>query len=117
MRYAHHGTHHRIASHDAAATTRFARQLAALSLAVLLTGAALFAGAWLVGGQDAVSDNWVGVSVVVALFAGLAGTFAALLTAVVAGLRSEPWRRLWLPLTAFPAVVVVVGLLEAFVFE
>ena len=113
MRYAHHGA----SSHDAAAMTRFSRQLAALSLVVLLAGAVLFAGGWLVGGQDAVSDNWVGVTVVVALFAGLAGAFTALLTAVVAGLRHEPWRRLWLPLTAFPAVVLVVGLLEAYVFE
>ncbi|MFM6849046.1 MAG: hypothetical protein ACKOVB_08055 [Terrabacter sp.] len=112
MRYAHHG-----AAHDAAAMTRFSRQLAAVSLAVLLAGAVLFAGAWLVGGQDAVSDNWVGVTVVVALFAGLAGTLTALFTAVVAGLRHEPWRQLRLPLTAFPAVVLVVGLLEAFVFE
>lgn len=113
MRYAHHGA----ASHEGAAAARFSRQLAAVSLAVLLAGAVLFAGAWLGGGQDAVSDNWVGVMVVVALFAGLAGAFTALLTAVVAGVRHEPWRHLWLPLTAFPAVVLVVGLLEAFVFE
>ena len=113
MRYAHHGA----ASHDEVPATRFARQLAGSSLAVLLAGAVLFGGAWLVGGEDAVSDNWVGVTVVLALFAGLAGTLAALVTAVVAGLRHEPWRHLWLPLTAFPAVVLAVGLLEAFVFE
>ncbi|KRE95076.1 hypothetical protein ASG76_05140 [Nocardioides sp. Soil774] len=113
MRYAHHGA----TSHDGRAAATFSRQLAALSLVVLLTGAVLFAGAWLVGGQDAVSDNWVGVTVVVALFAGLAGTFTALFTAVVAMVRHEPWRHLWLPLAAFPAVVLVVALLEAFVFE
>jgi hypothetical protein len=113
MRYAHHGT----VPHDEVSASRFARQLAGTSLAVLLAGAVLFGSAWLVGGEDAVSDNWVGVTVVVALFAGLAGTFVAVVTAVVAGLRHEPWRHLWLPLTAFPAVVLVVGLLEAFVFE
>lgn len=113
MGYAHHGA----ASRDAAPLTRFSRQLAALSLVVLLAGAVLFGIGWLVGGQDAVSDNWIGLTVVVALFAGLAGACTALLTAVVAGVRHEPWGQLWLPLTAFPAVVLVVGLLEAFVFE
>ena len=113
MRYAHHGA----ASHHDASATRFSRQLAGLSLVVLLAGAVLFSTAWLLGGQDAVSDNWVGVSVVVALFTGLIGTFVALVTAVVARLRHEPWRDLWLPLAAFPAVVLAVALLEAFVFE
>jgi energy-converting hydrogenase Eha subunit A len=109
--------HHEAASHDGRVAATFSRQLAALSLAVLLAGAVLFAGAWLVGGQGAVSDNWVGVTVVVGLFAGLAGALTALLTSVVAVVRHEPWKQLWLPLAAFPAVVLVVGLLEAFVLE
>jgi hypothetical protein len=94
-----------------------ARRQAGLVLVVLVFGAVLSAGAWLIGGEDAVFDNWVGVTVVVALFVGLFGSLAALVTAVFAGLRHEPWPRLWLPLLTFPSVVVVVGLLEALVFE
>lgn len=87
------------------------------SLAVLVLAALLFAVAWAIGGQDAVSDNWVGVSVVLGLFSGLAGAFLAMVTAVVAGLQGEPWGRLLLPLLTFPGVVLVVVLMEAFVFE
>lgn len=101
----------------AAAAGEIARRSAGLSIVVLVLGAVLFGGAWAVGGDDAVSDNWVGATVMVALFAGLFGSFAALLTAVFAGLRREPWSRLWLPLTTFPAAVVIVGLLEVLVFE
>jgi hypothetical protein len=54
---------------------------------------------------------------VVALFVGLAVSFAAMAGAVFAGLRHEPWSRLWLPLATFPGVVVIIALLEAFVFE
>jgi hypothetical protein len=43
---------------------------------VLVSGAVLFAGGWLIGGEDAVSDNWVGVTVVAALFVGLFASFA-----------------------------------------
>ena len=100
-----------------AAGGRGARALAAGSLAVLAAAAALFGVAWVVGGDEAVSDNWVGVSVVVGLFTGLTGSFVAFVTAIVAGIRKEPWSRLWLPLMTFPGVVITVGLLEAFVFE
>lgn len=44
-----------------------ARRTAAASVVVLVLGAALFGIAWAVAGDDGVSDNWVGVSVVVAL--------------------------------------------------
>ena len=88
-----------------------ARRTAALAIVVLVLGAGLFGGAWLIGGQDAVSDNWVGVTVVLALFLGLFGSFAAGIIAVSAGLRHEPWSQLWLPLATFPAVVTIVALL------
>ena len=94
-----------------------ARRLAGLALVVLVLGAGLFAGAWAIGGDDAVSDNWGGWTVVVALFVGLIGTFTALLLAMYEGWRHRAWSDLVLPLTAFPAVVLVVALLEAFVFE
>ena len=85
----------------AAAAAGAAWQLTVLSLVVLLVGAVLLGAAWAIGGEDAVSDNWVGLSVVVALFAGLAGSFAALLLGAYAGLRHHPWSELWLPLVWF----------------
>ena len=96
---------------------RASRSLAAVSLAVLVLGALLFATAWLIGGDDATSDNWVGFTVVVALFTGLVGSFTACVVAVFTALRRHTWRRLLLPLLTFPAVVLTVALLEAFVFE
>jgi hypothetical protein len=102
---------------DAGAAAGAAWQLAVVSLVVLVLGALLFGAAWAIGGEDAVSDNWVGMSVVVALFAGLVGSFVALLVAAYAGLRRHQWSDLWLPLVTFPAVVAAVVLLEAFVFE
>lgn len=100
-----------------AAAGRGARALAGGSLAVLTAAAVLFAVAWAVGGDEAVSDNWVGITVAVGLFAGLACSAVAFVTALVAGVRKEPWARLWLPLVTFPGVVLTVVLLEAFVFE
>ena len=111
------GTSPVVSHRGAAAAGGSARRLAGLALVVLAIGAVLFAGAWAIGGDDAVSDNWVGMTVVVALFAGLIGAFAAFLMALYEGWRHRTWPDLWLPLTAFPAVVLVVALLEAFVFE
>ena len=111
------GTSPVVSHRGATAAGGSARRLAGLALVVLVLGAVLFAGAWAIGGDDAVSDNWVGMTVVVALFMGLIGTFTAFLVALYEGWRHRTWSRLWLPLAAFPAVVLVVGLLEAFVFE
>ena len=107
------GSHSRRDAGAAAA----AWQLAVVSLIVLTLGALLFGSAWAIGGDDAVSDNWVGMTVVVALFAGLLGSFVALLVACYAGLRHHRWSELVLPLVTFPSVVAAVALLEAFVFE
>nr|WP_300051795.1 hypothetical protein [uncultured Nocardioides sp.] len=96
---------------------RTAWRLAALSLMVLALGAVLLGTAWAFGGDEAISDNWVGMTVVLALFAGLSGSFVAEMMALWAGIRHERWATLWLPLAMFPAVVTVVALLEAFVFE
>ena len=99
---------------DAAATSRW---MAGLALAVLTSGALLFGSAWAIGGQDATADNWVGVTVVVALFAGLLTALAAMVTSLVIGVRHGSWAQLRLPLLTFPTVLLVVVLLEAFVFE
>jgi len=102
---------------DDRSTGGAAWRLAVLSLMVLVLGAVLLATAWVFGGDDAISDNWVGMTVVLALFAGLSGSFVAEVMALWAGVRHERWAALWLPLTTFPAVVAFVVLLEAFVLE
>ncbi|HEX5916522.1 MAG TPA: hypothetical protein VFY76_01655 [Nocardioides sp.] len=94
-----------------------ARRMAGVALVVLVLAAALFGSAWAIGGEDAVSDNWVGLTVMFGFFAGVVGSFVALATAVFAVLRGEPTSRMWLPLATFPAVVIVAVALEAFVFE
>jgi hypothetical protein len=91
--------------------------MAELALAVLTSGAVLFASAWMIGGQDATADNWVGVSVVVALFAGLLMALVAMVMSLVVAVRHGTWSQLRLPLLTFPTVLVIVVALEAFVFE
>ncbi|MDO7868000.1 hypothetical protein [Nocardioides jiangxiensis] len=83
----------------------------------LLAAAALFGAAWTVGGEDAVSDNWVGMTVMLLFLLGLIGSTAALAMATYAGLHGEPWRRVWPALATLPAVLVTVVLLELLVFE
>ena len=108
---------HASRSGPASSLGRMAQGLAGVALVVLALAAVLFGSAWAVGGEDAVSDNWVGLTVVIGFFAGLVGSFVALVTAVFAVLHAEPTSRMWLPLATFPAVVVVAVLLEALVFE
>lgn len=52
------------AGHAGANTGQRSRWLARLSISVLSFGAVLFSGAWMVGGEDATADNWVGVTTV-----------------------------------------------------
>ena len=96
---------------------RAAQRLAGAALVVLVLAAALFGSAWAIGGEDAVSDNWVGLTVMFGFFAGLVGSFVALAMAIFAVLHDDPVSRMWLPLGAFPVVVVVAVLLEALVLE
>ena len=91
--------------------------LAAAVVVVVVVAYAIFAVAWAVGGQDAVSDNWVGILGGVALIGGLAFSFAAGVLAVVAKYRHEDWALLWLPLSVFPVLLVLVVLAETFLME
>jgi hypothetical protein len=101
--------------HGTAAGERSER-LALLPIAVLAFGAVLFASAWAIGGQDATSDNWVGLTTVIALFTGLIGALAALVMSVVDAAKHDLPPRL-LPLVTFPSILAIVVALEAFVFE
>lgn len=93
------------------------RWAAMVAIAVLAFGAVLFAGAWMLGGEDATADNRVGVTTVMALFVGLFGSLAAMLMSLVVAVRHGMSSRLWLPLVTFPTVLFIVVALEAFVFE
>lgn len=77
----------------------------------------IFAVAYATGGDSAISDTWVGNLAGIALIGGLAVAFAAFLLAVVAKLRHERWRWLWLPLALFPGLATAVLLAELFWME
>lgn len=77
----------------------------------------VFACAWIVNGEDAVSDNWLGWSAAVTLLASLVLSLAAFLVAVLAMARREHRPMLWLPLWLFPVLAVTVTVLELFVIE
>jgi hypothetical protein len=91
--------------------------LAAAVAVVIAVSYAIFAVAWAVGGSDAVSDNWVGLLAAFALLGGLAASLAAFLLAVAAKVKHERWAILWLPLSLFPALLVVVVLVETLWME
>ena len=98
-------------------TGKRSRRLAGTAIAILTFGAVLFSSAWLIGGEDATADNWVGVTTVMALFAGLFGSLAAMVMSLVVAVRHGMASRLWLPLLTFPTVLAIVIALQTFVFE
>lgn len=77
----------------------------------------LFAFVWIVNGEDAVSDNWIGWTAAVTLIASLVLSLAAFLVAVLAMARREHRPMLWLPLWFFPVLAGTVAILEIFVIE
>lgn len=91
--------------------------LAALVALVVPAAYAVFGVALAVGGEDAVSDTWVGYLAGIALIAGLVVSLAAFAMAVVVKVRHESRRLLWLPLTVFPVLLATVVLVEAFWME
>jgi hypothetical protein len=96
---------------------RVAVALAAGVVVVLGAGLAIFAVAYLVGGADATEDNWVGAVGAVALLGGLAASLAAFVAAIAAVLQHERGRSLWLPLALLPALVTLIVVGEAFLWE
>lgn len=91
--------------------------LAALVAVVVSVAYAIFGVVFLVSGEDAVSDTWVGYLAGIALIAGLVVSLAAFAMAVVVKVRHESRRLLWLPLTVFPALLAAVVLVELFWME
>ena len=77
----------------------------------------IVAFAWIVDGEDAVSDNWIGWTAGVTLLASLVLSLAAFLVAALAMARREHRPMLWLPLWLFPVLAGTVAILELFVIE
>lgn len=96
---------------------RWAVGLAAAVAAVIVVSYTIFAVALAVGGVGAIEDTWVGLLGAVALLGGSAASLAAFALAVVAKVRHEQWRLLWLPLSLFPALLAVVVLGETLWWE
>ena len=63
------------------------------------------------------SDTFVGALAGFALVAGLLVSLVAFIMAVVAAIKYQRWARLWLSLGLFPALVVVVVIVEALWME
>lgn len=94
-----------------------ARTLALMAIAVLLAGVVLLGSAWTVGGEEAISDTWIGATSAVALLAGVAGSMVAAVLGLVDLARTGSPPRSRLALLTFPTVVVVLLLLELLVLE
>lgn len=90
--------------------------LAALVVIVMAVSYTIFFVALAAGGDDAISDTWVGALAGVSLLGGLAVSLVALVLAIVAKVRHER-SRLWLPLSVFPTLLTLVVLAELFVME
>jgi len=86
-------------------------------VAVLVPTYTIFGVALAAGGQDAISDNWVGYLGGITLVGGLAVSLMAFLMALAARMRHSEVRLLWLPLSLFPSLAIVVAAVELFWME
>lgn len=108
------------ASHQAPPSTRLGRWAVGLGAGAALAcsgAAALFGVAYGLGGEEAISDNWVGLLVTVVLFGSVAASLTAFVLALAARLRHEEFGLMWVPLSVFPALVAFLVLGEAFWWE
>ncbi len=102
------------------AHTQLARRavgLAEVVAVVVAVSYAILGVAYAVGGSDAISDNWVGMLGAVALLGGLLASLVAFAMAVVARVKHEQWALLWLPLSLFPGLLIIVVLAETLWLE
>lgn len=90
-------------------------RLAVASSAVFAIALAVIAVGLAVGGDGFMDGNlWFSVT---AVAVGLTAAVAACAAAIVAIARGEPWHRLWAPLCALPALLVLLVLGEALWWE
>lgn len=88
----------------------------AVSTVLILSGA-IFGIAYLLGGSNAVSDNWVGMLAAISLLGGLIVSPMAFVLAVTTWIKHGRSRWLWLPLVVFPALLAFVIIGETFWWE
>lgn len=98
-------------------TCRRAPRIAMGALGAMIVAGALYAIAYAIGGDEAVSDNWVGLTVVVVGGLAMVGALAAFSLAVRAVSAGVAPRRLWLALVLLPLALLFVMLGEAFLWE
>jgi hypothetical protein len=96
---------------------RWAVRLAGATGGVLVVAYGILGVALATGGQDAISDNWVGTLGAVALLGGLATSGAAFVMALVTRWRHHDVPLLWLPTALFPALVLTTAAVELFWME
>ncbi len=92
--------------------TRWAIRLAVVVAAVLAVAYSVFGLTWAFGGEDAVSDTFVGYLAGYSLVGGMAVALVAFVMAVVARAKHQRSALLWLPTALFPALIVIVTLIE-----
>ncbi|HEY3293198.1 MAG TPA: hypothetical protein VGJ85_06175 [Candidatus Nanopelagicaceae bacterium] len=94
--------------------TQWAIALATTVSAVVIFSGALFGIAYLVGGSNAVSDNWVGFLVAMSFLGGLTISLLAFVLGITAWIRHgrAPW--LWVPVVVFPSLLAFIVLGEIF---
>lgn len=88
---------------------------AAIALTALAIGT--YAVGYAVGGEDAVSDTWVGMLSAGSYFGAVGMSLAAFVLGVTAKVKHDHSPLLWLPLAVLPALVAFVVLGEAFWWE
>lgn len=84
---------------------------------ILAVAYAIFGVTWAVGGEDAVSDTFVGYLAGFALVGGILASLVAFAIAMIARAKHQRPALLWLPIALFPALVLLVILVEALWIE
>jgi hypothetical protein len=103
--------------HAKSRLARWAVGIATAVVVVLAVSYAIFGVTWAIGGEDAVSDTFVGYLAGFAVIGGLLASLAAFALAIVAKGKHERWALLWLPLSVFPTLLAIVVLVEALWME
>jgi ABC-type transport system involved in cytochrome c biogenesis permease component len=82
-----------------------------------LIAGGVFIIAYIHGGADATSDNWVGMLTAVVLLGGLAISFLAFVIALIAHKQTEEWTGLLLPVLLLPVTLAFIAGGEFFWWE
>ena len=92
--------------------TQWAIGLATIVSTAVISSGAIFGVAYLVGGSNAVSDNWVGFLLAISFLGGLVLSLLAFVLAVTGWIRHGRTAWLWVPLVVFPTLLAFIVLGE-----